>query len=40
MLLMAVASFPLDVLLGDFFEFFGNFDFRRNSLNLRKVNEF
>ncbi|NWQ82828.1 PAPD1 protein, partial [Columbina picui] len=29
----------LDVLLGDFFEYFGNFDFRRNSLNLRKGKE-
>ncbi|XP_010005337.1 PREDICTED: poly(A) RNA polymerase, mitochondrial [Chaetura pelagica] len=29
----------LDVLLGDFFEYFGNFDFRKNSLNLRKGKE-
>ncbi|NXX10487.1 PAPD1 protein, partial [Podargus strigoides] len=29
----------LDVLLGDFFEYFGNFDFRRNSINLRKGKE-
>ncbi|NXT08985.1 PAPD1 protein, partial [Prunella fulvescens] len=29
----------LDVLLGEFFEFFGNFDFRKNSINLRKGKE-
>ncbi|XP_055659775.1 poly(A) RNA polymerase, mitochondrial [Falco peregrinus] len=29
----------LDVLLGDFFEYFGNFDFRKNSINLRKGKE-
>ncbi|KAM4685241.1 poly(A) RNA polymerase, mitochondrial isoform 1-T1 [Amazona ochrocephala] len=29
----------LDVLLGDFFEYYGNFDFRRNSINLRKGKE-
>ncbi|NXH22762.1 PAPD1 protein, partial [Bucco capensis] len=29
----------LDVLLAEFFEYFGNFDFRRNSLNLRKGKE-
>ncbi|KAM9232199.1 poly(A) RNA polymerase, mitochondrial [Leptosomus discolor] len=29
----------LDVLLGAFFEYFGNFDFRKNSLNLRKGKE-
>ncbi|NWU92746.1 PAPD1 protein, partial [Upupa epops] len=29
----------LDVLLGGFFEYFGNFDFRRNSINLRKGKE-
>ncbi|XP_030120290.4 poly(A) RNA polymerase, mitochondrial [Taeniopygia guttata] len=29
----------LDVLLGEFFEYFGNFDFRKNSLNLRKGKE-
>ncbi|NXU89739.1 PAPD1 protein, partial [Xiphorhynchus elegans] len=29
----------LDVLLGEFFEYFGNFDFRRNSINLRKGKE-
>ncbi|KAM4685242.1 poly(A) RNA polymerase, mitochondrial isoform 2-T2 [Amazona ochrocephala] len=28
-----------DVLLGDFFEYYGNFDFRRNSINLRKGKE-
>ncbi|NXP45602.1 PAPD1 protein, partial [Heliornis fulica] len=29
----------LDVLLSEFFEYFGNFDFRKNSLNLRKGKE-
>ncbi|NXX66747.1 PAPD1 protein, partial [Spizella passerina] len=29
----------LDVLLGEFFEYFGNFDFRKNSINLRKGKE-
>ncbi|NXX79252.1 PAPD1 protein, partial [Urocolius indicus] len=29
----------LDTLLGDFFEYFGNFDFRKNSINLRKGKE-
>nr|XP_009678073.1 PREDICTED: poly(A) RNA polymerase, mitochondrial [Struthio camelus australis] len=29
----------LDVLLCDFFEYFGNFDFRKNSINLRKGKE-
>ncbi|XP_068002131.1 poly(A) RNA polymerase, mitochondrial isoform X2 [Melanerpes formicivorus] len=29
----------LDELLGDFFEYFGNFDFRKNSINLRKGKE-
>ncbi|NXU52963.1 PAPD1 protein, partial [Turnix velox] len=29
----------LDTLLSDFFEYFGNFDFRRNSINLRKGKE-
>ncbi|KAM4908451.1 poly(A) RNA polymerase, mitochondrial isoform 1-T1 [Sylvia borin] len=29
----------VDVLLGEFFEYFGNFDFRRNSINLRKGKE-
>ncbi|NWT57668.1 PAPD1 protein, partial [Erythrocercus mccallii] len=29
----------LDVLLCEFFEYFGNFDFRRNSINLRKGKE-
>uniref|UniRef100_A0A8C3UKE3 Mitochondrial poly(A) polymerase n=1 Tax=Catharus ustulatus TaxID=91951 RepID=A0A8C3UKE3_CATUS len=30
---------PLDVLLAEFFEYFGNFDFRKNSINLRKGKE-
>ncbi|XP_054129555.1 poly(A) RNA polymerase, mitochondrial [Melozone crissalis] len=29
----------LDVLLSEFFEYFGNFDFRKNSINLRKGKE-
>ncbi|NXR24629.1 PAPD1 protein, partial [Cinclus mexicanus] len=29
----------LDELLGEFFEYFGNFDFRKNSINLRKGKE-
>ncbi|NXG41012.1 PAPD1 protein, partial [Psilopogon haemacephalus] len=29
----------LEKLLGDFFEYFGNFDFRKNSINLRKGKE-
>ncbi|NWH64371.1 PAPD1 protein, partial [Geococcyx californianus] len=29
----------VDVLLGEFFEYFGNFDFRKNSINLRKGKE-
>uniref|UniRef100_U3JXD8 Mitochondrial poly(A) polymerase n=1 Tax=Ficedula albicollis TaxID=59894 RepID=U3JXD8_FICAL len=39
LLLMALVFFPLDVLLGEFFEYFGNFDFRKNSINLRKGKE-